>query len=855
MRIRPARSDEFRFSLGWKRILWVVMPILAGAMVTALLAWIVQNQEHHRSLTQRMHLELDGLDRELTFLEMEVERLAGNPIVINALADPKQRTGPLPEFLGRFASRLYARSFVLTDPTGLLVQAHLDPIPDYRELPSLKETLMTGKSASSLDPDRGLFLVSAPVPYAGSIQGIVVCGFALGPVLERHIGSGMERRLLVGGAAVRQGSRLGGAVAISLAVDGRLPLLHRLGVRLEAGSEPAWIARVALPSVGFVLSIGVGVALAVGLLVSRIAARSVEEWSGSTERYGRSGRLRNRAASVTSARSVGVGIPERSVGVGVPERSVEVGVPERSVEVGVPERSAGVETSLPSSGFDVPASGGERGTLVPGVQFVFDAIPVRFFWKDTEGVYRGGNALFARDAGFGRGEDVLGLRDIDMPWKEDVARYRALEHRIFAGEGPSRRVAETRRVASGHLLSIEMTRVSLADADGGIVGLLGIYDERLSALRDGDGLEQRLERQESLLHSLFQILGEAMWEWDLVTGEMRFDGRWREMFGVAAGVVLEADRAAWRERLHPEEGDVVEGLIQVHLSGASDLYASRHRMRHERGYWFEVEERGRISAWDEQGTPLRMICAVSRSRNGTRDESGAPASGTEEGEERQGGGVEESPEGECDPFRGIDRGEGAGSGGGDDGGAVAMDRVDDRVKEVLVIGGGDQSGAPAIEGKRRAEGTWIGMRAFPGVSWPECGGFDPAAGLAHVGGNDSLYRSELVAFYRQHVNLTQRLQDMWGRSRYDRIGREVLAIRQVLFDIGALNLHDQVLALEGALTCMPRRKEAIARYFLPLCQGLDALMTALGQWLDVAGDDGKGMLHRLDAGSRSETVS
>mgnify|MGYP001569128343 CR=1 FL=1 len=87
MRMLPTRHEGARFSLGWKNVFVVLTPILLGALATAWMAWVVLDREYRHSLRELMTRELSGLDRELAFIEAEVERLANNPILINALAD------------------------------------------------------------------------------------------------------------------------------------------------------------------------------------------------------------------------------------------------------------------------------------------------------------------------------------------------------------------------------------------------------------------------------------------------------------------------------------------------------------------------------------------------------------------------------------------------------------------------------------------------------------------------------------------------------------------------------------------------------------------------------------------------
>jgi len=50
------------------------------------------------------------------------------------------------------------------------------------------------------------------------------------------------------------------------------------------------------------------------------------------------------------------------------------------------------------------------------LQTIINAVPVRIFWKDRELRYLGANTLFANDAGYKSGDELICKNDMDMPW-------------------------------------------------------------------------------------------------------------------------------------------------------------------------------------------------------------------------------------------------------------------------------------------------------------------------------------------------------------------------------------------------------------------------------------------------------
>ncbi|WP_177417978.1 PAS domain-containing protein [endosymbiont of Lamellibrachia barhami] len=59
------------------------------------------------------------------------------------------------------------------------------------------------------------------------------------------------------------------------------------------------------------------------------------------------------------------------------------------------------------------------------LQLILDTIPVRVFWKDIDLNYLGCNKLFAQDAGYKDSDELIGLSDFEMGWRDQAAFYRA----------------------------------------------------------------------------------------------------------------------------------------------------------------------------------------------------------------------------------------------------------------------------------------------------------------------------------------------------------------------------------------------------------------------------------------------
>jgi PAS domain S-box-containing protein len=97
---------------------------------------------------------------------------------------------------------------------------------------------------------------------------------------------------------------------------------------------------------------------------------------------------------------------------------------------------------------------------------------------------------------------------------------------------------------------------------------------------------------------------DGIWDWDLVTGQMYFSPRWKEMLGYADNEI--GDRfKEWETRLHPEDRDRALAAFRDYLGGKRATFELEHRLRHKDGSYRWILSRG-VAVWDAAGKPRRM---------------------------------------------------------------------------------------------------------------------------------------------------------------------------------------------------------------------------------------------------------
>ena len=96
------------------------------------------------------------------------------------------------------------------------------------------------------------------------------------------------------------------------------------------------------------------------------------------------------------------------------------------------------------------------------------------------------------------------------------------------------------------------------------------------------------------------------WDWNIQTGEVLYNERWAEILGHTLEE-LEPNVSTWGNLIHPDEADKVMKVLGDHLEKRTPAYMTEHRLRHKSGKWIWVLDVGKVSQWDPEGRPLRVL--------------------------------------------------------------------------------------------------------------------------------------------------------------------------------------------------------------------------------------------------------
>ncbi|MCB9690597.1 MAG: EAL domain-containing protein [Alphaproteobacteria bacterium] len=108
------------------------------------------------------------------------------------------------------------------------------------------------------------------------------------------------------------------------------------------------------------------------------------------------------------------------------------------------------------------------------------------------------------------------------------------------------------------------------------------------------------------LSHILEGTGAGTWEWNVQTGETRFNERWAEIVGHTLEELGPTTIETWMAFAHPDDLAHSGALLEAHFRGDTDAYECEARMRHKEGHWVWVLDLGRVMTRTADGAPEWM---------------------------------------------------------------------------------------------------------------------------------------------------------------------------------------------------------------------------------------------------------
>jgi PAS domain S-box-containing protein len=219
------------------------------------------------------------------------------------------------------------------------------------------------------------------------------------------------------------------------------------------------------------------------------------------------------------------------------------------------------------------------------------SIPDMVFFKNKEGVYLGCNPEFARFANRDI-PDIVGSTDYDL-FDKELADFFRTQDRIMMENNMPRHNEEWVQYPDGARVLLDTAKAPLVNADGRVLGLLGV----------GRDITER-KRQTDSLALATQAGGVGIWEYNLVNNKLVWDEQMFRLYGTASDKFSSAYET-WLAGLHPDDRQRGDEEIRLALSGEKE-FNTEFRVLWPDGTVRNIRAQAIVQR-DAAGQPLHML--------------------------------------------------------------------------------------------------------------------------------------------------------------------------------------------------------------------------------------------------------
>ncbi|MBU0483835.1 MAG: PAS domain S-box protein [Proteobacteria bacterium] len=232
-------------------------------------------------------------------------------------------------------------------------------------------------------------------------------------------------------------------------------------------------------------------------------------------------------------------------------------------------------------------------------QTMIDSIATPVFYLDSDGYFRGCNAVFAEAAGLERNK-LIG-RNALKAFPGLIANCVKLDIYHLA-EVVGLEISEAEiSFADGFVHTVMAYRQPFYDKNGNKGGIVCAYMD-ITARKHA---EAALLQSEERLKLALDAAGLGVWSLDVQTGKGFVDERWAGILEYKVDEIV-PDIEIWRKFVHPDDLVKVDQVLAEHLAGRRPFFEVEVRSQAKSGGWKWIQDRGQVVSWDDFGKPLRM---------------------------------------------------------------------------------------------------------------------------------------------------------------------------------------------------------------------------------------------------------
>lgn len=242
-------------------------------------------------------------------------------------------------------------------------------------------------------------------------------------------------------------------------------------------------------------------------------------------------------------------------------------------------------------------SGKEKVQLA---RLALEEAPIGIAVVALDGTFLRVNRALCEIVGYGQ-EELTRLTFQAITHPDDVDTDVALAQKLAAGEIPRYQLTKRYIRKDGEVVDIMLSAAIARAPDGAPLYFISHIEDITERKRAEDRVRQLEERYELALRGADL----AVWDWNILTGDVAVNPRWAEMRGFSPDE-MKHDIEAWFAAIHPDDVAPVRQRLYAYIDGNISEYEVEYRARTKQGTYIWILDRGKAFARDPRGRPTRM---------------------------------------------------------------------------------------------------------------------------------------------------------------------------------------------------------------------------------------------------------
>ncbi|MCB2186700.1 MAG: PAS domain S-box protein [Deltaproteobacteria bacterium] len=224
---------------------------------------------------------------------------------------------------------------------------------------------------------------------------------------------------------------------------------------------------------------------------------------------------------------------------------------------------------------------------------------------DPQGRFFRVNRALCETLGYSR-EEMLGFTFRDLTYPADREPGNSLFQDLLTGKRDRARVDKRYVCKGGRVIWVRVSSSAVRDAQGRARYFVSHFQETTASREASQALQESEER----LRMVLDATSEGVLDLELPAFRLRQPPQWAGLLGYTAKEMEPLD-TVFERLIHPQDRTGTWAKFNEHLSGRTSRLEAEFRMLNQRGRWQWVLCRGRVVAWNPDGTPQRILGSLS----------------------------------------------------------------------------------------------------------------------------------------------------------------------------------------------------------------------------------------------------